>query len=177
MDGFDTQAGVILLAATNRPEILDPALLRPGRFDRQVVIDRPDLQGRETILRVHTRDGDAGAGLDLSLDRRAHPGLRRRRPGEHGQRGRAPRGARQGKDAVDMADFDEAIDRVVAGLERKSRIISPKEKEIVAYHEAGHALVAESRAARGPVSEDLDHPARGGRARLHPAASRPRTAT
>ena len=144
MDGFDTQKGVILLAATNRPEILDPALLRPGRFDRQVVIDRPDLPGREKILQVHTRKVKLAAGLDLSL-------VAARTPGFVGAdlanivNEAALRAARQGKDAVDMTDFDEAIDRVVAGLERKSRVINPREKEIVAYHEAGHALVAESR--------------------------------
>jgi cell division protease FtsH len=144
MDGFDTRKGVILLAATNRPEILDPALLRPGRFDRQVVIDRPDLKGREKILQVHTRKVKLAPGLDLSL-------VAARTPGFVGAdlanvvNEAALRAARQGKDAVEMIDFDEAIDRVVAGLERKSRVINPREKEIVAYHEAGHALVAESR--------------------------------
>jgi cell division protease FtsH len=144
MDGFDTQKGVILLAATNRPEILDPALLRPGRFDRQVAIDRPDLKGREKILQVHTRKVTLAPGLDLSL-------VAARTPGFVGAdlanvvNEAALRAARQGKDAVEMADFDEAIDRVVGGLERKSRVINPREKEIVAYHEAGHALVAESR--------------------------------
>jgi cell division protease FtsH len=144
MDGFDTQKGVILLAATNRPEILDPALLRPGRFDRQVAIDRPDLKGREKILQVHTRKVRLTAGLDLSQ-------IAARTPGFVGAdlanvvNEAALRAARQGKDAVEMTDFDEAIDRVVAGLERKSRVINPREKEIVAYHEAGHALVAESR--------------------------------
>jgi cell division protease FtsH len=144
MDGFDTQKGVILLAATNRPEILDPALLRPGRFDRQVVIDRPDLKGREKILQVHTRKVKLASGLDLSV-------VAARTPGFVGAdlanivNEAALRAARLGKDAVDMTDFDEAIDRIVAGLERKSRVINPREKEIVAYHEAGHALVAESR--------------------------------
>ena len=144
MDGFDTQKGVILLAATNRPEILDPALLRPGRFDRQVVIDRPDLRGREKILQVHTRKVKLAPGLDLAL-------VAARTPGFVGAdlanvvNEAALRAARLGKAAVEMPDFDEAIDRVVAGLERKSRVINPREKEIVAYHEAGHALVAESR--------------------------------
>ena len=144
MDGFDTQKGVILLAATNRPEILDPALLRPGRFDRQVVIDRPDVKGREKILQVHTRRVTLAPGLDLSL-------VAARTPGFVGAdlanvvNEAALRAARQGKAAVEMTDFDEAIDRVVGGLERKSRVINPREKEIVAYHEAGHALVAEAR--------------------------------
>ena len=144
MDGFDTQKGVILLAATNRPEILDPALLRPGRFDRQVVIDRPDLNGREKILKVHTRAVTLAPGLDLAT-------IAARTAGFVGAdlanlvNEAALRAARRDKDAVDVTDFDEAIDRIVAGLERKSRVISPREKEIVAYHEAGHALVAESR--------------------------------
>jgi cell division protease FtsH len=144
MDGFDTQKGVIILAATNRPEILDPALLRPGRFDRQIAIDRPDLKGREKILQVHTRQVTLAPEVDLSL-------VAARTPGFVGAdlanlvNEAALRAAREGKAAVEMADFDEAIDRVVAGLERKSRVINPREKQIVAYHEAGHALVAESR--------------------------------
>jgi cell division protease FtsH len=144
LDGFDTQMGVMILAATNRPEILDPALLRPGRFDRQVVLDRPDLKGREKILNVHVRDVKLAPGLDLSL-------VAARTPGFVGAdlanlvNEAALHAARTSKDAVDATDFDEAIDRVVGGLERRSRVINPKEKEIVAYHEAGHALVAESR--------------------------------
>jgi cell division protease FtsH len=144
LDGFDTQAGVIILGATNRPEILDPALLRPGRFDRQVVIDRPDLKGRDKILQVHTRKVTLAPGLDLSV-------IAARTPGFVGAdlanlvNEAALHAAREGKPAVDLTDFDQAIDRIVGGLERKSRIISPKEKEIIAHHEAGHALVAESR--------------------------------
>ncbi|MBI4639669.1 MAG: ATP-dependent zinc metalloprotease FtsH [Candidatus Tectomicrobia bacterium] len=144
MDGFDTQKGVIILAATNRLEILDPALLRPGRFDRQVVIDRPDLKGREKILKVHTRQVTLAPKVDLSL-------VAARTPGFTGAdlanlvNEAALHAARQEKDAVEMTDFDEAIDRVIAGLERKSRVINPREKQIVAYHEVGHALVAESR--------------------------------
>ena len=144
MDGFDTEKGVIIMAATNRPEILDPALLRPGRFDRKVVIDRPDLKGREKILRVHTRHVTVAPEVDLAL-------VAARTPGFVGAdlanlvNEAALGAARAGKDAVGMADFDEAIDRVVAGLERKSRVINPREKGIVAHHEAGHALVAESR--------------------------------
>jgi cell division protease FtsH len=152
MDGFDTQKGVIILAATNRPEILDPALLRPGRFDRQIVIDRPDLKGREKILQVHTRQVTLAPEVDLSL-------VAARTPGFVGAdlanlvNEAALRAAREGKAAVEMADFDEAIDRVVAGIERKSRVISPREKQIVAYHEAGHALVAESRAHADRVAK------------------------
>jgi len=152
LDGFDTQAGVIILAATNRPEILDQALLRPGRFDRQVVIDRPDLKGRTKILRVHTRAVTLAPTLDLSL-------IAARTPGFVGAdlanlvNEAALHAAREEKEAVDHTDFDEAIDRIVGGLERKSRIISPKEKEIVAHHEAGHALVAESRERADKVSK------------------------
>jgi cell division protease FtsH len=144
LDGFDTQKGVLILAATNRPEILDPALLRPGRFDRQVVLDRPDLKGREKILRVHVRGVTLAPDLDLSV-------VAARTPGFVGAdlanlvNEAALHAARKEKDAVDMTDFDEATDRVVGGIERKSRVINPKEKEIVAYHEAGHAVVAESR--------------------------------
>jgi len=144
LDGFDSQKGVIIMAATNRPEILDPALLRPGRFDRKVVIDRPDLKGREKILRVHVRGVTLAPDLDLSQ-------VAARTPGFVGAdlanlvNEAALGAARVEKDAVEMADFDEAIDRVVAGLERKSRVINPREKGIVAHHEAGHALVAELR--------------------------------
>ncbi|HEY5868026.1 MAG TPA: ATP-dependent zinc metalloprotease FtsH [Candidatus Tectomicrobia bacterium] len=152
MDGFDTQKGVMLLAATNRPEILDPALLRPGRFDRQVVIDRPDLKGRSKILQVHTRQVTLAPDVDLGQ-------IAARTPGFVGAdlanlvNEAALRAAREGKDAVAMVDFEDAMDRVVAGLEHKSRVISPKEKEIVAYHEAGHALVAESRAHADRVAK------------------------
>ena len=144
LDGFDSQKGVIIMGATNRPEILDPALLRPGRFDRKVVIDRPDLKGREKILRVHVRGVKLTPDLDLSQ-------VAARTPGFVGAdlanlvNEAALGAARAEKDAVEMADFDEAIDRVVAGLERKSRVINPREKGIVAHHEAGHALVAELR--------------------------------
>jgi cell division protease FtsH len=144
MDGFDASKGVLILAATNRPEILDPALLRPGRFDRKVVIDRPDVRGREQILRVHAR----GVTLDADVDLTA---IAARTPGFVGAdlanlvNEAALLAARGGKNAVEAHDFEEAIDRVVAGLEHRSRVMNPKEKEIVAHHEAGHALVAELR--------------------------------
>jgi len=144
MDGFDTQKGVILLAATNRPEILDPALLRPGRFDRQVVIDRPDLKGRAKILQVHTRQVTLAPAVDLEQIAAHTPGFVGADLANLVNEA-ALRAAREEKEAVEMVDFEEAIDRVVAGIERKSRVINPKEKEIVAYHEAGHALVAEAR--------------------------------
>jgi cell division protease FtsH len=152
LDGFDTQAGVIILAATNRPEILDPALLRPGRFDRQIVIDRPDLKGREKILQVHTRKVKLAPDVDLSAVAARTPGFVGADLANLVNEG-ALHAARKGKEAVDLADFDQAIDRIVGGLERKSRIISPKEKEIVAHHEAGHTLVAESRAHADKVSK------------------------
>ena len=144
MDGFDSQKGVLILAATNRPEILDPALLRPGRFDRKIVLDRPDLKGRQQILEVHARGVTLAPAMDLAA-------VAARTPGFVGAdlanlvNEAALHAARTGRDAVTMADFEEAIDRVVAGLERKSRVINPQEKRIVAYHEAGHALVAELR--------------------------------
>ncbi|MDN0085571.1 ATP-dependent zinc metalloprotease FtsH [Crenobacter sp. SG2305] len=144
MDGFDTNKGVIIMAATNRPEILDPALLRPGRFDRHVAIDRPDLVGREKILHVHCKHVTLAPSVELTA-------IAARTPGFAGAdlanlvNEAALHAAKVGKDAVDMTDFDEAIDRVVGGLEKKNRIMNPREKETVAYHEAGHALVAEMR--------------------------------
>jgi cell division protease FtsH len=143
MDGFDTRSGVIIMAATNRPEILDPALLRPGRFDRQVVVDRPDLHGREAILVIHSKGVKLASGVDLNV-------IASRTPGMVGAdlanivNEAALLAARRGKKSVSMEEFEEAIDRVIAGLEKKKRLISPKEKKIVAYHEAGHAIVAET---------------------------------
>jgi cell division protease FtsH len=144
MDGFDTAKGIIIMAATNRPEILDPALLRPGRFDRKVVVDRPDLRGRETILRVHTRGLTLAPDLDLALVAVRTPGFVGADLANLANEA-ALAAARRGKEAVGFEDFDEAIDRVVAGLERKSRVMSARERDIVAYHEAGHALIAQLR--------------------------------
>jgi cell division protease FtsH len=150
MDGFDSSKGVIIMAATNRPEVLDPALLRAGRFDRQVVVDKPDVKGREAILRVHARNVTLAPTVDLHL-------IAARTPGMAGAdlaniiNEAALLAARKGKDAVDMADLDEAIDRVVGGLERKSRVLSEKERDIVAHHEIGHALVASSLPNADPV--------------------------
>jgi cell division protease FtsH len=152
MDGFDTRKGVIIIAATNRPEILDPALLRAGRFDRKVVLDRPDVKGREQILKVHARHVKLGADVDLSAVAARTPGF----VGADLQNlvnEAALRAARTGKEAVEIEDFDEAIDRVLAGLERRSRVMNPKEKERVAHHEAGHALVAESRESADRVGK------------------------
>jgi cell division protease FtsH len=152
MDGFDTNKGVIIMAATNRPEILDPALLRPGRFDRHVAIDRPDLKGREQILRVHSKHVTLGPDADLAK-------IAARTPGFVGAdlanivNEAALHAAKEGKEAVDLADFDEAIDRVVGGLEKKNRVMNQNEKETVAYHEAGHAIVAELRPAADRVTK------------------------
>ena len=144
MDGFDTNRGVIILAATNRPEVLDPALLRPGRFDRHVAIDRPDLIGRRQILEVHVKNVKLAPSVDLAV-------LAARTPGFAGAdlanlvNEATLRAAKRDKDAVDMQDFEEALDRIVAGLEKKNRVMNPTERKFVAYHEAGHALVAEMR--------------------------------
>ncbi|HEY4909426.1 MAG TPA: ATP-dependent zinc metalloprotease FtsH [Methylomirabilota bacterium] len=150
MDGFDSSKGVIIMAATNRPEVLDAALLRAGRFDRQVVVDKPDVKGREAILKVHARNVILAPGVDLHV-------LAARTPGMAGAdlaniiNEAALLAARKGKDAVDMADLEEAIDRVIGGLERKSRVLSEKERDIVAHHEIGHALVASSLPQADPV--------------------------
>jgi cell division protease FtsH len=141
MDGFDPNTGVIIMAATNRPEILDPALLRPGRFDRHVVVDRPDIIGREEILKIHAQNIKLSPDVDLKV-------IASRTPGFVGAdlanivNEAALLAARKNKEAVEMADIEEAIDRVVAGLEKKRRLMSKKEKEIVAFHESGHAIVA-----------------------------------
>ena len=152
MDGFDSQNGVIILAATNRPEILDPALLRPGRFDRHVAIDRPDIKGREAILKVHAKNVVLSPEVDLAVVAAKTPGFAGADLANIVNEA-ALHAARENKKAVEPRDFDEAIDRVVAGLEKRNRVMNPKEKETVAYHEAGHALVAESRAHADRVSK------------------------
>jgi cell division protease FtsH len=140
MDGFDTSTNVIVVAATNRPDILDPALLRPGRFDRHVVLDRPDVKGRNAILEVHAKGKPLDKDVDLEI-------LAKQTPGFSGAdlanlvNEAAILSARANKKKIAMDEFNEAVDRVIAGPERKSRVISPREKEIIAYHEAGHALV------------------------------------
>jgi len=140
MDGFESNDGVILLAATNRPDILDPALLRPGRFDRQIVVDMPDLKGREQILRVHVRKIPMAAGVNLERIARGTPGLAGAELANIVNEA-ALLAARRNKAAVDMQDFEDAKDKVMLGLERKSRVLSDEERRLVAYHEAGHALV------------------------------------
>ncbi|MBS3905578.1 MAG: ATP-dependent zinc metalloprotease FtsH [Syntrophaceae bacterium] len=150
MDGFESNTGVIIMAATNRPEILDPALLRPGRFDRHVVVDRPDIVGREEILKIHTRQVKLSPEADLKV-------IASRTPGFVGAdlanivNEAALLAARKNKDSVEMADIEEAIDRVIAGLEKKNRLMSKKEKEIVAFHESGHAIVASILPGADPV--------------------------
>lgn len=140
MDGFDIKDNVIIMAATNRPDVLDAALLRPGRFDRQILVDRPDLRGRAEILKIHARGKPLGEAIDLEV-------LARRTPGFTGAdlanlvNEAALLAARHGKKMIEMPELEEAIERVIAGPEKKSRIISDKEKRIIAYHEAGHALV------------------------------------
>jgi cell division protease FtsH len=152
MDGFDARTGVIILAATNRPEVLDPALLRPGRFDRQVLMDKPDLNGREAILRIHSR----GVRLDDSVSLRD---VAKRTPGFVGAdlanlvNEAAILAVRAGRQKVAQADFDTAFEKLVAGLEKKNRLINPKERRIVAYHETGHALVAYFTPGADPVEK------------------------
>jgi cell division protease FtsH len=139
-----------MIAATNRPDILDPALLRPGRFDRQIVVDRPDLPGREKILRVHTRGKPLGPDVDVDTLARSTPGFTGADLANLVNEA-ALLAARHDKDQVEMHEMEEAIDRVIAGPERKTRIISDKEKEITAYHEAGHAIVGALLAEADPV--------------------------
>jgi len=140
MDGFDTDTNVIIMAATNRPDILDPALMRPGRFDRRVVLDRPDVRGREAILNVHVRGKPIAKNIDLSVLAKSTPGF----VGadiENLVNEAAILAARHNQKTIEQGDFEEAIERVIAGPQRKSRLISEGEKRIIAYHEAGHAIV------------------------------------
>ena len=143
MDGFDTDTNVIIIAATNRPDVLDPALLRPGRFDRRVILDRPDMRGREAILEVHARGKPLAPDVDLKTLAKATPGF----VGadlENMINEAAILAARREKKVIEQTDFQESIERVIAGPERKSRLISDVEKQIIAYHEAGHAITARS---------------------------------
>ncbi|HEX7972962.1 MAG TPA: ATP-dependent zinc metalloprotease FtsH [Anaerolineales bacterium] len=150
MDGFDTDTNVIIMAATNRPDILDPALLRPGRFDRRVVLDRPDMRGREAILRVHVKGKPLAPEVDLGVLARSTPGF----VGadlENLVNEAAILAARRNKKLIGQSELEEAIERVIAGPERKSRLISEEEKRIVAYHEAGHAVVMNALPQADPV--------------------------
>jgi len=150
MDGFEQNSGVIIIAATNRPDVLDPALLRPGRFDRQVVVDRPDVKGREGILKVHTRNIPLAEGVNLEVLAKGTPGLSGADLANLVNEA-ALLGARKNKKKVDMSDFEEAKDKVMMGMERKSLIISEKEKRTTAYHEIGHVLVARMIPEADPV--------------------------
>jgi cell division protease FtsH len=150
MDGFDTDTNVIVVAATNRPDILDPALLRPGRFDRRVVLDRPDVKGREEIFKVHARGKPLADHVRLEILAKATPGF----VGadiENTVNEAAILAARRNRKVIRMTDMEEAIERVILGPERKSRIILPHEKKITAYHEAGHAVVIRALPDTNPV--------------------------
>jgi cell division protease FtsH len=152
MDGFDTDTNVIVMAATNRPDILDPALMRPGRFDRRVTLDRPDVKGREAILKVHIKGKPLDPATDLASVARGTPGF----VGadlENLVNEAAILAARRNKKVIGQPEFEEAIERVIAGPERRSRLISEEEKRIVAYHEAGHAVVMNSIAESDPVQK------------------------
>ncbi|MCX7771223.1 MAG: ATP-dependent zinc metalloprotease FtsH [Proteobacteria bacterium] len=150
MDGFDTKKGVIIMAATNRPEIIDPALLRPGRFDRHVLVDRPDIKGREEIFKVHTAKVKLAPDVNIKVLASMTPGMVGADIANIVNEA-ALLAARKGKNQVEMKDFEEAIERAIAGLEKKSRVINKKEKEIVAFHECGHAIVAASLPNADPV--------------------------
>ena len=150
MDGFDTDTNVIIMAATNRPDILDPALLRPGRFDRRVVLDRPDMRGREAILKVHVKGKPLAPSVDLGVLARGTPGFVGADLENLVNEG-AILAARRNKKVIEQNDLEEAIERVIAGPERKSRLISQEEKRIIAYHEAGHAVVMNAVPEADPV--------------------------
>ncbi len=150
MDGFDQNNGVIIIAATNRPDVLDPALLRPGRFDRQVVVDRPDVKGREGILKVHTRKTPLSVDVDLKTLAKGTPGLSGAELANLVNEA-ALLAARKNKSKIDESDFEEAKDKIMMGMERKSMIISEEEKKVTSYHEIGHVLVALKTPAADPV--------------------------
>jgi cell division protease FtsH len=150
MDGFESNEGVILIAATNRPDVLDPALLRPGRFDRQIVVDQPDIKGREGILKVHAKKIKVGDDVDLKIVARGTPGMSGADLANLVNEA-ALLGARKERSAVTMADFEEAKDKVMMGTERRSLVITPEEKKTTSYHEAGHALVAKLIPGSDPV--------------------------
>jgi cell division protease FtsH len=152
MDGFDPQVGIIILAATNRPEVLDPALLRPGRFDRHILVDRPDLIGRTKIFQVHTRELILKSDVDLQRLAAETPGFAGAEIANVCNEA-ALLASRQGCDEVSQENFQDAIERVIAGLEKKNKLINPHEREVVAYHEAGHAVVGHLTAGADPVQK------------------------
>ena len=173
MDGFDTHTNIIVVAATNRPDILDPALLRPGRFDRQVVLDRPDIKGRKAILEVHSKDKPMDKDVSLEVMAKQTPGFSGADLANLVNES-AILAARRNKKKITMAEFEEAVDRVIAGPERKSKVISPREKETIAYHEAGHALVSHILPNADPVYKITIVPrgTTGGFTRFTPAEDR-----
>src|SRR6188472_1019571 len=150
MDGFDTDQGIIMLAATNRPDVLDPALLRPGRFDRQIVIDMPDVVGREAILKIHSRRVKLSPSVDLSTVARATPGFSGADL-EAIVNEAALMAVLEGRDWVEPAHFEEARDKIRFGRARKSRAMTQEDKRITAYHEAGHAMMAELQESTDPL--------------------------
>jgi cell division protease FtsH len=152
MDGFATDKGVILMAATNRPDVLDPALLRPGRFDRQIMVDKPDLKGRMDTFRVHTKNMPLGPDVNLKALASQTPGFAGAEIANAANEA-ALLASRRNKESIEMKDFEDAIERVVAGLEKKNKVINPKEKRIVAYHEAGHAIVSWMMPENDPVQK------------------------
>ena len=152
MDGFDGRKGVVILAATNRPEILDPALLRPGRFDRRIPVELPDLQGRIAILQVHSKDVKMESGIDLSAVARATSGASGAELANIINEA-ALRAVRMGHSAITQNDLEESVETVIAGYQRKGAVISDKEKKIIAYHEIGHALVAAKQKHAAPVTK------------------------
>jgi cell division protease FtsH len=152
MDGFDATSGLIILAATNRPDVLDPALLRPGRFDRQVLVDRPDLRGREEILRIHSKGVKLAPGVELDAVARITSGFSGADLANIVNEA-ALLAVRGGRKLVEQRDFDEAIEKTVAGLQKKTRVLKPEERKLTAYHEAGHALVAAFTPKADPVQK------------------------
>jgi len=152
MDGFDTSEGIVVMAATNRPDILDPALLRPGRFDRRIVVDMPDVKGREEILKIHTRNVPLAPDVDLSRIARSTPGFSGADLANLVNEA-ALLAARAGRNQVTMADFEEAKDKVIMGTARRSLVMSEEEKRRIAYHEAGHALVSRFLPGTDPINK------------------------
>jgi cell division protease FtsH len=150
MDGFDAASGIVLLAATNRPEVLDPALLRAGRFDRQVLVDRPDKRGRVDVLKVHVKKVKLDVDVDLEQVAALTPGFTGADLANLVNEA-ALAATRRGGDGISLADFNAGVERIVAGLERRNRLLNPREREIVAYHEMGHAIVAAAMAGSDPV--------------------------
>ena len=175
MDGFDTSSGLVLLAATNRPEILDPALLRAGRFDRQVLVDRPDKVGRVQILNVHLKKARLAADVDPQAIAALTPGFTGADLANLVNEATLL-ATRRNAEAVAMQDFTAAIERIIAGLEKRNRLLNPREREIVAYHEMGHALVAMALPGVDPVHKVSIIP-RGMGALGYPSSGPPRIAS